>query len=84
VQRRESDSTISAAFPAVDGAVSAEENNGGRARNPAALACGVSVERSKGLPQIVLRDVTSEYDSGNTREMVVQTCPEPRVDNLPA
>src|SRR5690242_2161568 len=42
------------------------------------------IERSKRLPQVVLRDVPSEHYAGNAREVVVQTCPEPRVDNLVA
>src|SRR6266446_870845 len=42
------------------------------------------VERSKGLPEVVLRDVTSEHHPSNAREMVVHTCPEPRIDNLVA
>ena len=55
--------------------------------NPAAKPCGPAVflvERSKGLPEVVLRDVTSEHHPSNAREMVVQTCPEPRIDNLVA
>jgi hypothetical protein len=53
-------------------------------RNPPPSLADFSVERSKGLPEVVLRDVTSEHHPSNAREMVVQTCPEPRIDNLVA
>lgn len=36
------------------------------------------------MPEVVLRDVTAEDDAGDTGEVVVQSRPEARIDNLVA
>src|SRR4051812_48046979 len=43
-----------------------------------------SVAGLKGVPQVVLRDLSAEYDSGDAREVVVDARPQPGLNDLRA
>src|SRR6266496_1337287 len=45
---------------------------------------GGLAERSKGVPQVVLCDVAPENDTSHAGEVIVQACPEARIDDLVA
>src|SRR6266498_2266922 len=45
---------------------------------------GGLAERSKGLPQVVVRDVAPENDTSHAGEVIVQACPEARINDLVA